>query len=196
MTAAGWRQLAVVSVTDPAAAARALIALRPPREALWTALVLVAVLNTLIFVLSGMLVPGPSPLPAMLSSPVIYFAIVAGGLVLTVYAIFWTGRAFGGQGAVEDILVLIVWMQSLRVLVQVAALVLVLTAPLLSALLVFAAALIGLYMLVHFIDQAHRFGSPGRAIGVLIASVLAIVLGLSVLLSLLAGPILGVSSHV
>lgn len=196
MTAAGWRQLAVVSVTDPAAAARALIALRPPREALWTALVLVAVLNTLIFVLSGMLVPGPSPLPAMLSSPVIYFAIVAGGLVLTVYAIFWTGRAFGGQGALEDILVLIVWMQSLRVLVQVAALVLVLTAPLLSALLVFAAALIGLYMLVHFIDQAHRFGSPGRAIGVLIASVLAIVLGLSVLLSLLAGPILGVSSHV
>ncbi len=153
-------------------------------------------LNTLIFVLSGMLVPGPSPLPAMLSSPVIYFAIVAGGLVLTVYAILWTGRAFGGQGALEEILVLIVWLQSLRVLVQVAVLVLVLTVPLLSALLVFAAALIGLYMLVHFIDQAHRFDSPGRAIGVLIASVLAIVLGLSVLLSLLAGPILGVSSHV
>jgi hypothetical protein len=187
MTALDWRQLAITSVKDPASAAPTLMAMGFPTQALWSALVLVAVVNAMLFTLSDLLFPGPSPLPEFFSSPLVYFVVVAVGLSLTVVSLFWTGRFMGGKGELADVLVLIVWMQTLRVLVQGAAIVLMVVAPILSALLVFAAALIGVYMFVHFVDQAHRFGSVGRAAVVLIASFLAIVVGLSVLLTLIAG---------
>jgi hypothetical protein len=192
MTSQDWRQLALVSVTDPAAAARALIGMHLPREALWTGLILVAVLNTLIYTATNMLIPGPNPLPVALSAPALYFALVVGGLVLVIYAIFWTGRALGGEGGLEDIMVVMVWLQGLRVVVQALALVLLLVVPVLSGLLVLAAAILGLYILLHFIDQAHRLGSLGKAAGVAISAVLAMVLILSLILSLFGATITGV----
>lgn len=196
MTALDLRDLVVTSVRDPATAARSLMDMHLPREALWTALVLVAVLNTLLYGISNLLVPGPSPLPAGLEAPGLYFAFVAGGLVLTIYAIFWTGRALGGQGQIGDVMVVIIWLQTLRVAVQVAALVLILISPLLSALLIFAAALLGVYILVHFVNQAHALGSLGKSAGVLIASVLAMVLALSLILSLVGAPFTGAETNV
>lgn len=191
-----WGNLAVASVKTPAIAARTLMAMGFDTGTLWNALVLVAVANTFLFSLSNVILPGPSPLPEILSAPLVYFAVVAGGLALTAVSIRWVGRFMGGKGSLADILVLIVWMQVLRVLVQVVVLVLVFVIPLLSALLVFASALIGVYMLVHFINQAHRLDSPGKAAVVLVVSVLAIVVGLSVLLTLVGGPYIGSTLNV
>jgi len=191
MTVGYWRQMVIMSITKPAEAARALMAMQIPSQALWTGLALVAVLNTALFTLSNLLMPGPSPLPAIFNSPILYLAIVMGGLTLTIYGLFFVGRLFGGKGSVADIMVLIVWMQALRVLAQAATLVLVMTVPFLAMIVVFAAALVGVYMLVHFVDQAHRFGSVGRAALVLIASVLAIVVGLSLIVTLIGGPNVG-----
>ncbi len=191
MTFNDWRQLAILSVRNPADAAQTLMAMRIPGRALWTALMLMAVLNTVLFTLSNMMMPWPNGLPRALNSPVIYLAVVAGGLILTVWSIFWTGRVMGGKGSVNDVLVLIVWMQALRVAVQAVVLVLTIVAPAFAALLVIAVGLIGVYMLVHFVDQAHRIGSPGKAIVVVIASLLAIVVGLSVFLMLVGGPFIG-----
>ncbi|MFK7753814.1 MAG: YIP1 family protein [Sedimentitalea sp.] len=196
MTSSDLGQLALLSIKKPAEAAQFLLNMRLDSQTLWTGLFLVAVSNTLLFSISNMMVPGPSPIPGLFNNPMIYFLFVTGGLVLTVYALFWVGRGLGGAGGLYDVMVLIVWMQALRVVVQGATLVLLLTMPALSALLVLAAAVIGIYMLVHFIDQAHGFGSVGRAVGVLIASVLAIVLGLSLLLSLSGFPIGGVPGYV
>lgn len=191
-----WRQLAITSVKDPADAARTLMAMQFPTRVLWNALVLVAAGNTVLFFLSNLLFPGPSPLPAIFSEPLIYFAIVAGGLALMAWSIFWTGRLMGGKGALADILVLIVWLQALRLVVQLVVLVLMFVVPVLSAMLVLAVALIGVYILVHFVDQAHRFGSPGRAAAVLILSLLVIVIGLSVILTLIGGPYVGSTINV
>ncbi|MFT7594944.1 MAG: hypothetical protein ACI8R4_002270 [Paracoccaceae bacterium] len=186
-----WRQLVITSIKDPASAARSLMALQLPSQVLWTALALVAVLNTALFTLSNLLMPGPSPLPETFNSPMVYLTIVVVGLILTIYALFWVGRLFGGKGSVADIMVLIVWMQVLRVLAQGAALILVMTLPFLAMIEVFAATLIGVYMLVHFVDQAHRFGSIGRSALVLIASLLAIAVGLSLIVAFVGGPNVG-----
>ena len=102
------RDLAILSVKDPADAARQLIAMQIDRGALWTALFLMAVLNTLLHGLSNVLVPAPSPIPGLFDVPAVYFFFVSGGLVLIVLTIFWAGRAFGGQGSMEDVMVTIV----------------------------------------------------------------------------------------
>lgn len=191
MTMADWRFLVVQSITDPAEAGRRLIAMAIPRDALWIGLSLVVVLNTMIFALSNVLIPGPSPLPDMLTYPPVYLAVSGGGLLLSIYSMYWIGRMMGGTGSLDDMMVLLIWMQGLRFLVQTVTLVLVLTFPLLSVILVIASFLVGLFILMHFIDQAHRFASLGRAAAVLIASSLAILLGLSVLVALIGGPMIG-----
>ena len=185
------KDMVVLSVTDPAEAARRLMALELSREALWTALALAAVLNTLLFTLSEVLNPSPQPAAGMMDSPVMFFLIVAGGLVGTIYSIFWVGGMMGGKGSLQDVMTLMVWMQFLRVLVQGAAIFLMMVIPILSALLVFAATVIGIYIFLHFVDQAHRFQSLGKAAVALIGSVLALALALAILLSLVGGPMLG-----
>ena len=196
MTLPDLRQLAILSVKDPAGAANTLLANPVPRQALWIVLALIAVLNALLFSLSNILVPGPVPFPGLFEIPLIYCTVVAGALLLMISAFFWVGRAMGGSGSFDDIMQTILWLQALRLVVQAAALVLVLTLPLLSALLVFAASLYGIYMLLHFLNQAHRLESMGRSAGVLIASMLAIVLGLTLLISLFGGPIAGSFAYV
>ncbi|MEO9780403.1 MAG: Yip1 family protein [Sedimentitalea sp.] len=196
MTVSNLRDLAVLTIKTPAEASRVLLGMDIPREALWTGLALVAVLNGLLFTLSNLLVPGPSPLPEIILVPALYTVLVAGGLVLTVYALFWTGRFMGGTGSLDDIMLTIVWLQGLRVALMVLVIVLILTVPVLSALLGFAASIYGLYILLHFIDQAHRLNSLAKSAGVLVASMAAIVLGLTLLISLFGGPISGLSAYV
>lgn len=187
MMSLSLRDLIVLTIREPARAAQILLQLKLSREALWTGLLLVAVLNTMLFSLSNLLVPSPQLLPLFMESPTIYLIMIFAGLLLTCMAVHWVGRAAGGKGSLQDVMVLIVWLQGLRVLVQCASLLLILTVPFLSMLLVLAAAAIGLYITVHFVNQAHRFNSIGLAFGVLIASGLAIVLGLSALISVLFG---------
>ena len=196
MTLPEPRQLVVLSVKNPAEAAQILMSLKLPRNGLWTALILMAALQAIIFAVSGFLVPGPSPAPALFGSPLRFFMMAAFALVLTVYALHWAGRLLGGEGSLEDVMVLVVWLQLLRVLVQVGALILSVTLPVLAMLFVLAATIIGIYILLHFINEAHRLGSLGRAAGVLCVAVVSIVVGLSVFLALIGVQLVGASGYV
>ncbi|MEY8841554.1 Yip1 family protein [Cribrihabitans sp. XS_ASV171] len=197
MNFAHWRTLAVTTVTDPAAAARQIMSMDIPREALWVALALAVVLNTTIQAAMNLAFPPTEGmLPGMGPGLGAYAAIVGGGLILTIVAIHRVGRWMGGQGSFTDIMALMVWMQFLRVFVQAAGFVLLLVVPILSALLALAASLIGLYIFLNFIDQAHRLGSIWRAAGVLIVSVFAIVFALFILLSIAGAPLTGSAAYV
>lgn len=179
------KDLALLTMQDPAEAARQLMAIQLDRGTLWTAVFLVAVLNTLLAGLNNVLMPNTTPIPGLFDVPAVYFFFVGGGLVLTILTLFWVGRAFGGEGSMEDIMVVVVWLQFMRVLVQATALMLLLTIPMLSILLILVAALVGIWILVHFVDQAHRFGSLSKAAGVLIAAFVGMVVGVSILLSMI-----------
>lgn len=197
MTPSELRRLALLSITNPAQAARDVMALNLGRETLWLGLALAVVLNALLHGLSNLAFgPMSMPLPGMPVSVVGYGALMAGGLVLTILAVHRVGRWLGGQGSFGDVMALIVWMQLLLVVVQAVTLVLALTIPILSALLALAANLVALYVFLHFIDQAHRLGSLMQAAGVLVLSILAIAFSLFVLLSLAGGPIPGAPPHV
>lgn len=188
--------LVVLSVRDPARAAQLLMAMALPRQALWLGLGLAAVLNTLLFSVSNLAFPGPGPLPGLFEGPVTYLVLVGGGLLATVVAVHRVGLLMGGRGSFDQVLVLMVWMQALRVLVQAAALLLMLSIPLLSAILVMGASLYGVFIFLHFINQAHGLGSLGRAAMVLVGSVLAIAVVLALLLTLIGGPMVGAMVHV
>lgn len=190
-------ELALFTLKNPQDAAKQILSWRFDRGTLWTALALVAVINTLIFTLSNILVPVQSPLGPAFDNPVIFLFVVAGGLVLTVSALFWTGRMLGAQDArFDDLLTLMIWLQALRAVAQAAVLVLMLVSPALAMLLVMAAGIAALWLLVNFVNVALKLDSMMRAVMVLIASTLAVVLGLSVLLSMIGVTAVGIPGNV
>tara|TARA_R110002020_G_scaffold47767_16_gene136373 strand:+ start:123 stop:713 length:591 start_codon:yes stop_codon:yes gene_type:complete len=188
ITSVEFRQLVWTSITNPADGAEEVMRLKPGREALWTGLLLMAALNTALLVLSNILIPGPWPLPGILANPLVYMGVVAGFLTVASWMVWWTGRLLGGQGSFEDILCALVWLQVLRVCVQVVATVLLMVSPLISGVFGVAAGVYGLYVGLHFINVAHRFYSLGRAALALVAAGLALVVAMSILLTMLGFP--------
>ncbi|MFP4404320.1 YIP1 family protein [Rhodosalinus sp.] len=187
MTAAALGQLAVDTIRTPREVARRLMDLKLPRDALWTALALVVVLNAALYSASNMIAPPPDDLAVPIVAPVPFALFLAAGLVGTIYALWYVGRTLGGAGSLGDIMVLLVWLQALRLVVQAALLVLVPLSPVLSSLVVLAAAAIGFWILLNFIDVAHGYGNLLKSLGALALSVLAMALGLTFLVTLFGG---------
>ena len=190
MTTTGFAQLAVETIRDPRATARRLVALDLPLQALWMALALVVVLNAAVYSLSNIVTPPPPDMPVAAVAPVPFALFLGAGLIGTIYALWYVGRLMGGGGGLGDIMVLLVWLQALRLVVQAALIVLVPLSPVLSSLVVLAAAVIGFWILLNFVDVAHGYESLLKALGAVALSVLAMALGLTVLVTLFGGSML------
>lgn len=188
--------LALLTLRDPAAAARIVQQWHVPKEALWTAIALVTVLMTIMSTLSNMIFPVPEPLSGIVGSPFIYFIVAAGGFIATVLAVYWTGRMMGGHGEIRDLMVLLLWLQALRAASQVLVLVALLMAPVLASFLVIFIAAATLWIFVQFINVGMRLDSLWRAFFVLLIGATALIAGLSFLLSLIGISAVGVPLNV
>ncbi|MEE4186912.1 MAG: YIP1 family protein [Roseobacter sp.] len=189
-------ELAILTLRDPQAAAQIVLGWNLPKEAIWTAIALVSVIVTILSTLSNMILPVPAPLNTIVSTPFIYFVIAAGGFVATVHALYWTGRMLGGHGPVEDLMVLLLWLQALRAVAQVGVILSLLIAPVLASFLVLFIAVATIWIFIHFISVALQLNSLTRAVAVLIVGALALVVGLSFLLSLIGVSAVGVPPSV
>lgn len=196
MTLEGFLRLAWQTVLAPREVARLLLSLRLGHEALLLALALVLVLNTLIFTASLQISPPDEALTPLLGNPVIFMLLMGGTLGVTAIAITWTGRALGGVARIEDIGLLLIWLQALRMLVQLAVVALALVSESLAGLLVVGAAVLGVWILVQFIDEAHGFAALGKAALVLLLGVTGLVLGLSFFLTLIGATTMGLNTNV
>ena len=192
--------LVVDTVRDPAHAARQILQLDLPRRWLWTALGLMCVLNAIVYSISLQLFP-PDPavlsvIPPAFRSPMLFTIFLFGTLVITVFTLQWIGQAMGGKASLGDILILLTWVQVLRLLLQVVVLVLTLVSPGLAALLVFIASVWGIYILASFLNEAHGFENLIKAIGVMLLALAAIVVGLSLILAVISTIIIGSAGYV
>ncbi|SMX50109.1 YIP1 family protein [Maliponia aquimaris] len=182
MTLHGYLRLAWQSVTAPREVAALLLSIRPSREALWTAFALVVVLNALVFSISVALTPGAAPM--LLSSPAVFLVLQAVALAGSILAFTGIGRLMGGRGHIEEIALLMIWMQGLRVLVQAVVILLAPLSAMLAGVAIMLSTALGVWIAVNFLDEAHDLGGPLRALAVLVLGVLAMAFGLSLLLTL------------
>ncbi len=177
-------QLALLTLRDPTSAASVILGWNLSKEAVWTAIALVSVVITMLSTLSNMIFPVPAPLNAIVGNPFVYFAVAFGGFLATVYAIFWAGRMLGGRGAIDDLMVLLLWLQALRAAAQIAILLCLIIAPVMASFLVLFVAVATLWVFVQFISVGLQLNSLLRAIVVLIIGAAVLIAGLSFLLSL------------
>lgn len=188
-----WPQLALDSVRDPKGTAQKIMSLDLDRGTLYTALIAVAAINAFLASVPVIMAPdgvddatrAALPILALLERPLIFFALVAGTLVVLIQALFWAGRAIGGQGEMHDMMVLIIWLQALRAMAQIVILLLGLLAPLLAGLAALAFQLVAFWLFLHFISAAMRFDSLFRAFGLLIAVATGLFVGLMLILTLM-----------
>jgi hypothetical protein len=188
--------LAKLTLQDPRAATRALIAEGVPIPARTAGLLLVAVLSALLASLQVRLSPQPiDPVSAaMLSSPLRAAVIQWGFLALSVCLIHWVGSAFGGMGAFADALLIVVWLQCLALVLQVLQLIATVIAPPLSGIIGLGGFVLFLWLMTHCITELHGFRSRAVVFAGMVLTALAtgVVLGLVVMLAVGPGAFVNV----
>ncbi|WP_170782405.1 Yip1 family protein [Ruegeria lacuscaerulensis] len=163
--------LAVLTVTSPADAARQLLTLRPGREALWLAFFLAVVLNGLSQVAVQQLVMVPEGDLAAPSQPVFLGLLQSASILLySIVAFLLIGRFLGGVASFEDVMTLMVWLQFLQVAALLVTLMIAMALPFLMVIFVLASFIVSLYITLHFINEAHKFGSILKSFWVIMLS--------------------------
>lgn len=159
----GWTgylaALARETLRDPRGGIRALLALDPPREARWLALLLVAVLSVLTVRLTLLAMPaaGDPGFLLLVADPMLGVPAQALSLVVAAAAIAIIGQRFGGRGSFADALLTVVWIEFLMVLAQAAELMLMLAVPFLGGLMALAVLALALWITVNAVAELHGF---------------------------------------
>ncbi len=186
-----WFELALQTLRDPRGTSQQIMAWQIERNTVYMALGAVCALTALL--VGTMTAIGPPtdpevidafPVLALLERPLALFLLTAGGLVVMVHALFWAGRAMGGEGELAELLVLLTWLQALRVAAQVVVIVLSLAVPVLGGLVALVVMIAAFWLMLHFISAALRFDSLLRAFGLLVAVSAGMLLGLMLIVTL------------
>jgi len=180
-----WQTLFVETMRTPDSAARSVLKTKIARSELWMGLVAASALNAVITGLTITIVPLPGNWPTLFNSPIAYFIMVVGGLVLLAHILTWAGRAIGGKGSLDDMLKLMVWMQFVRVVLQAVGLCLMLMIPLVAAIFSLITGLWSVWILMNFVKVGHKLATLMTALMVIFVTFLGMVIGLSVLLTLI-----------
>lgn len=191
-----WGRLVALTLRNPRAAAAQLINWQLPRGVIWMALVLVSCMNAILAGLSELMFPSPVPLPSILMNPLMLFALLAGGLLVTVHVLHWAGRMVGGQGALEDVAIVLTWLQALRAVGQAAVVVLALVSPALAGMFAMAVMFVGLWIMANFIAQALSFASAWKAFGLMVVLMIGFIFGIMVLLAVTGLGVWGLDANV
>jgi len=186
------RAMVVTTLTNPAQAAREVLALNLPMNVGWMALVAVSAINAAIYGITDFFIPEPPDGMVLFRlSPVVYFLLLVPALSIAVFALFWVGRALGGTGDVQQMLALTAWLQFVRAVAQVLALVLQAIFPVMAVLFALGIMIWGTWIAANFVNEGHQLGSPLKAFGVIIGAGIGVILTLSVLITLFIGPTMG-----
>lgn len=191
------KDLAVQTIRTPDLAARVLLGLNVPTQTLWMALTLTGLLNALLFGVAMVMTPLPEGAPLFaLPSPFQFFVLVTLGLVTMVWALTQIGRWMGGQGSLRDVLILFTWLQFLRIVAQGAVVLLSFASGLLSMMASTGIFVVGVWIGLHFVNEGHRLGSLGKAAGLLISAGVVALMLISIVMTTMAGPMIGELSDV
>ena len=189
-------QLIVQTLKDPKGAAREITAIELSKPILWNMVLLVVILSVLLTYGTVILLGQDVLLLALVGSPMVFALLMFSQMVLLIFAVSWAGKAMGGDGRLEDFAVLIAWLQFMWLVAQVFQIILLMVSPTTATFFGMISILYGLWIISNFIAVAHGFPSAIKGAGVLAMSVIGVIAGLSLLLSLIGFGTLGLSVDV
>ncbi|EEE38328.1 hypothetical protein RKLH11_2170 [Rhodobacteraceae bacterium KLH11] len=175
MNSAALLNMVVLTLSNPAEAARKLLAMPLGREVLWLVIALVVVLNALVQTASGFVLPYINPDVQQVVEPIPRMLFVSvSAILISVVVFLMVGRLLGGRGSFDGLLTLVVWLQLLQVVGQAITLVTVAVLPFLFLPATLAMLVLSLYITLHFLNEAHQFASLGKSFLVILMSGLVV----------------------
>lgn len=151
--------LILLSLLNPAAAARQLIAMRLPMRVRWLGLALVAVLATLFIGITAQIAERQdlNALGSAMGAPLPGFAIQAGTILILATLIAVVGQLFGGKGRFADALLLSVWLEFLTLPPTLLQLLLLFSLPVATIPIALFVLVAFIWILLVFIQTLHGF---------------------------------------
>lgn len=176
MSSAALMNLVVLTLSNPAEAARRLLAMQLRGDVLWLAFFLAVILNALVQSASAFVLPLASSDVQQLAEPMSRTLFVSvSAILISVVTFLFVGRLLGGEATFFDVMTLVIWLQILQIAGQAIVLLAVSVAPFLFLPASLVMLGLSLYITLHFLNESHRFGSLGKSFLVmLISGVLAI----------------------
>ncbi len=179
--------LARLSVTSPREGMRALLNMNLDRRVLWPAMWLVVALSSVLYnVAMYVAPPSAGTTPLLPTSPFLLAALTGGVLVLSVFALHYLGRMFGGVGGFSGSLLAVVWTQVLMLMAQVVQIGLLFLSPGLGNLFGLGVGVMAIWLFVNFVAELHAFRSLGLVFAGIVGASIGVVFGLSILLAIVA----------
>jgi len=194
MTVRDFTALLRTTVTDPRQAGAQVIAMNWPLQGLWIALMLVAVLLSLL--VSALLQVAGLPDDEMgnllrmspaYRAPLLFALINWAQAVISVVMLHWVGRMLGGRGDLADMLAVMIWLQIVSLVLAISLFAVALILPMIGGLMVLIAFFWGIWATIGLVDAAGRFDNMFRAAGVCAVSVVAVSIVMTVLSALVGG---------
>ena len=170
---------------NPSDVADYLMSLGYPRPVLWMLVVLVSVLSVLTLAIFQALVPMVENPQGMVVSPLAYAVIIGASLIILVFAIHLVGQVLGGTGTFNHALLLMIWVQFMAIPIQLIQAVFLLVLPALVGFVTMGGLVFLIFCLTHFITRLHGFESRMRGFGTLALSLVGMVLGLALILTMI-----------
>lgn len=178
--------MALQTVPEPRKVAREVQGLGYPRPVLWQTLGFLLVAATFLAVIASILFPAdPEAVGEIVASPLLTGIAQAVISVLTVFAIYRIGRAFGGIGSFDQALLTVIWLQFVLLIIELGVVFLGLFAPALALILWLMGLVMTFWILSHFVAEMHGF----RSAGAVFASILLVLLVFAVVLSFILAAI-------
>ena len=193
-------ELTKLFVRDPAEASRRILAANLPVNVSVLMLVLSGVVSGLMAAVSVMLF-GPQTVTMQLpdgteqtlqqASPILTGVTSAlAGLGFS-YLVYWVGKRSGGTGTLPEVLSVMASVQIALTVLGVATVVLDLLIPFVGFALALLVIYISLRAIGHGVRESHRFDGMGRAIMVILASVIILVIGFMILTAVFGPALIG-----
>lgn len=186
----------IMTLRQPDVAARTVLLRQWPREAIWTGLLLVLVLNAVVHELLNLWVPAVGQLALVSLSTGSY--LMASFLLTFGFAALLSicGRWLGGSGRLMPVLSLMVWLQFVQLAIQVFLIFVMMLSPLIGGLLSLLSTLVVFFILLHFVNEAHGFASLWRAFAVVLMAAILCLFAMTFILGLLGPANFGLPEHV
>lgn len=177
---------AIDTIFAPRSVATQLMALRLDTATAWQLLILVTLLSVvgieavaLLFAASGA-VEMAGPIGGAFALAIVQASVA----VLMAVAIYWGGRAFGGEGRLADAVLLVAWLQFVLLCLQVVQMVFLLLIPVMAAYLGIVAVILFFWLLTQFVATLHGFESLGRVFVGILGGMFGLFIVLTIVLAL------------
>lgn len=186
------QNMIVLTVTNPRAAARQVIAMNLPIKSGWTALLLVAVLSALFGFLGFLFFPidGDPLLAALFGSPFNTALIQIAVQFITAFLVWAVGTKFGGVGSLSNAVAVVAWVQVPLIVLQVVQLVAMALSPPLASIMGLAGLMLYALILSQAVAELHGF----RSAVVVLFGILGVSFAFTVVAAVFAALVLGVSN--